>query len=441
MQLEDMILISVDDHLIEPPDTFRHISARFKDRAPRVTRVNGKDAWLFEGRTFKTGGLNSVAGRPKEEFGMEPTSYDEMRPGCYDIHKRIDDMNVDGVLASICFPSLVKFAGSFFHDAEDKQLSLAALRAYNDWHILDWCGAYPGRFVPLCMLPLWDVQLAVEEVKRVVAQGVHAVGFPDNPALKGLPSLHSDAWDPLFKVCADNQVVLNCHIGTGASAAHPSDDSPIDAWITAMPISIANSAADWIYAPAFQKFPGLRMALSEGGIGWIPYLLERADFTTEHHSAWTRTRLGGKKPSEVFKEHIITCFIDDEFGLRNLDSIGEDMVTWEADYPHSDCVWPLAPEYLWRTVEHLPKATIDKITHLNVMREFSFDPFNTLGRENCTVGALRSKAAHVDTAPLVGLGGAKPIGDPNARVTSRDVKRMFAAVGEHAVGATTELGA
>lgn len=426
MKLEDLILVSVDDHAIEPPDAFaRHMPARFKGREPKIAQRNGRDVWVFEGQAVGYMGLNSVVGRPKEEYGMEPLGYEHMRRGTWDVKARIDDMNVNGVLGSICFPTFPGFAGQRFQAEKNREVALAALQAYNDWHLHDWCNAAPGRFIPLMLIPFWDARAAATEIQRQAKQGVHALTFSDNPALLGYPSIHSDYWDPVWKACAENDVVICCHIGTGAKAAHASDLSPIDAWITSMPISIANSAADWIWAPMWKKFPSLRMALSEGGIGWIPYLLERADFTHRHHNAWTNANFDGRLPSDIFRKHLITCFIEDSFGLHNLDYIGEDMVTWECDYPHSDCTWPQSATGLWESVQHLSATTIDKITHLNAMREFAYDPFSILGRENCTVGALRAKAAHVSTEPTLGLGGAKPPSQAGRAVTSGDINRML----------------
>jgi predicted TIM-barrel fold metal-dependent hydrolase len=428
--MNDLILVSVDDHLIEPPDLYvRHMPERLKSRAPVCIRQNGRDVWQYNGKVYRINALNAVAGRPRSEYGMEPTSFDEMRKGCWDINARVDDMNANGVLGSLCFPSFPHFAGELFFKVDDKELALATVRAYNDWHVHEWCGTHPGRFIPLGILPIWDVSASVSELKRIVALGVHAISFPDNPSVHGLPSVHSDYWEPLWRACSDNRVVICCHIGTGLPAPHSSMETPIDAWITTMPISICYSAADWLHAPMWSRYPDLRMALSEGGIGWIPYFLERSDFTHEHHKAWTGADFGKLKPSEVFRRHIITCFIDDLFGLKNLDAVGEDMVMWECDYPHSDTLWPQCPEYLVAGFKDLSlsKQSIDKVTHLNAMREFSYDPFSVLGRGNCTVGALRQKATGVDTRPLVGLGGARPILDDNRhRVTSGDITRMFA---------------
>ena len=107
MRVEDMIFISVDDHLVEPPHLFEgRMPAKFADRAPRVEHTDaGDDVWIFDGQTIPNIGLNAVAGRPKEEYGVNPTAFDEMRPGCYDVHERVKDMSAGGVLACMCFPS------------------------------------------------------------------------------------------------------------------------------------------------------------------------------------------------------------------------------------------------------------------------------------------------------------------------------------------------
>jgi predicted TIM-barrel fold metal-dependent hydrolase len=436
MQMDDMVIISVDDHAIEPPEAFiRHYPEGKRDRAPRIIRENGKDIWLWNGQRFPSIGLNAVVGRPRSEYGMEPTSFDHMRPGVYDPKLRVDDMNANGVLASLNFPTMPSFAGGVFVGVarRDPDEALMACRAWNDWHVLEWCAAAPGRFIPMCLVPAWDMDETVRELKRMSALGVHAVSFSDNPASLGLPSIHNAYWEPFWKACSDHRMVINCHIGTGARAAHPSDESPIDAWITAMPISIANSAADWTFASFWRRYPDLRMALSEGGIGWVPYFLERADFTFEHHHEWTFTDFAGERPSDVFKRHIICCFIDDQFGVKNLDYMNENMVAYECDYPHSDTVWPNVPEYLWASVNSLRPETVDKITHLNVMREYNFDAFGLNGgRQNCTVGRLRELGKHVDVSPRHNLGGLSAaavdtVGKARRPVTSGDIQRMFAS--------------
>ncbi len=426
MQMEDMIIISVDDHVSEPADMFdQHLPAELKDRAPKLKNVDGADYWTYEGIVLPNTGLNAVVGRPKEEYGMEPQGYAQMRPANYDIHARIDDMSVNGILASICFPTVCTMDGSIFSRPADRKLNLRIIQAYNDWQIDEWAGAYPGRIIPLAILPLWDAELAAEEVKRVVKKGCHAITFPDNPANKGFASIHDSFWEPLWKSCNDNKVVINCHIGTGSEPRHPSELSPMNAWITAMPISIANAAADWLHLEPLLRYPDMKVALSEGSIGWIPYLLERAEFTNEQH-IWTNVDWKGKSPTQVFREHFLCCFIEDNFGLKNYKDVGEDIIMYECDYPHSDCLWPEAPERLWQGVKDLPESVINKVTHENVMREYNFDPISILGRENCTVGALRKQAAHVDTSEK-STPGLKP-SEGDGVVTSGHVLKMFASM-------------
>jgi predicted TIM-barrel fold metal-dependent hydrolase len=434
MKAEHLIIASVDDHVVEPPTMFdQHLSAQQKAIKPLVLKdKNGADFWLFEGKRTGNIGLNAVVGRMREEYGCEPISFEQMRKGAWDIHARIEDMNANGILASLNFPTVVRFDGELFHQFEDKGNALTLLRAYNDWHIDEWCGAYPGRNIPNAIIPYWDIGETVKEIKRVVSKGCRAISFTDNPALRKQPSIHDEHWEPLWKVCAENHVVINIHIGSGAAAPHASMASPIDAWIVTMPISIVNSAADWLWLKALQRYPTLKIALSEGGIGWIPYFLERSDFVYEHHKAWTYSDFGKKRPSEVFREHFLTCFIDDRFGLKNLQEIGEDNVAYECDYPHSDSVWPDSVELLLAQFDRLSQLQIDKITHGNALRAYNFDAFGMMGgRENCTVGALRKLASHVNTAP-VSFGGPAPLkpGEVRRIVTSGDITKMFAVVSE-----------
>ena len=255
MKLEDMILMSVDDHVVEPPEMFdNHMTQKeLETIAPRLVAENGKNFWLYEGQKIGNMGLNAVVGRPKEEYGMEPLRYEDMRKGVYSIDERIGDMNANGILSSICFPTFPTFAGNLFHQSKNKNAAKRVIEAYNDWHIDEWAGTHPGRIIPLALLPIWDSELMVNEVKRVVAKGCRAISFPDNPTCHGFPSVHNAHWDKLWEVCAENDVVINCHIGTGAQPPHSSPDTPIDAWIAAFPMSIANSAADWLYGEFLLK--------------------------------------------------------------------------------------------------------------------------------------------------------------------------------------------
>ena len=401
MRKEDMILISVDDHIVEPPDMFaNHLPAKYADDAPRlVHNPDGSDMWKFRDTVIPNVALNAVAGRPKEEYGLEPQGLDEIRPGCYQVDERVKDMNAGGILGSICFPSFPGFAGRLF-DTGDQEFSLALVRAYNDWHIDEWCGAYPARFIPMALPVIWDAQACADEVRRVSKKGVHAITFSENPAAMGYPSFHDPYWNPLWTALCDTDTVLNVHIGSSGKLAITAPDAPMDVMITLQPMNIVQAAADLLWSRTIKEYPDLKIGLSEGGTGWIPYFLERADRTYEMHSTWTGQDFGGKLPSEVFREHFLTCFISDPVGVKLRHEIGIDNIAWEADYPHSDSMWPGAPEELWDVLgaNDVPDADINKMTYENAMRWYSFDPFKHISREQATVGALRKAAEGHDVS-------------------------------------------
>lgn len=430
MDMNDMVLISVDDHITEPPDMFeKHLSKEDLATAPQFgTDENGKSFWTYQGMYMPSVGLNAVVGRPLEEYGMEPNSLAEMREGVYNVHARVNDMNANGVAASLNFGTCVGFDGGRFHKAPDKDLSLIHLRAYNDWHIDEWCGAYPGRFIPCAILPTWDMKATVEEIKRIAAKGCTAVSLNENPTAQGLPSVHNEYWEPMWKAIVEHDITMCLHIGAGNPVPHASMETPIEAWITTMPMSSAIGAADWLNLSALERYPSMKIALSECGLGWIPYFMERADFSHSRHKAWTNSNFQGLKPSDIFKKHFMACFIDDAYGLRNLDLMNEDLVAYECDYPHSDTLWPECPENLWKTLGGLSDEQIEKITHRNAMNWFNFDLFSKVKRDDVTVGALRAQARAdgVDTTPK-SYGGEKPIADEEAgrRITSGDLMKMF----------------
>jgi len=431
MKMNDMVLISVDDHVVEPPTMFaRHLPADVEQ--PRVKEDSkGHQYWAWDDLTSINVGLNAVVGRPKNEWGMEPARFDQMRKGTWDVNARIDDMNAAGVYAALNYSTFTRSGKLFLERAhKDPANALRVLQAYNDWHIEDWCGSYADRLIPLATLPYWDAELCVAEIERVHAKGCQAIAFPDNPTVAGGASIHSPVWERLWATCNERNVVINCHIGSGGGAKHASLESPIEAWIISMPITIAQAASDWVTLEAFQRYPNLKLVLAEGGIGWIPYLMERADAVHKHHSAWTNSSYGKRLPSEIIRDHFVGCYITDTFGLKSRYDIGVDNICLENDYPHSDAVWPEFAETVWEGFEGLPggisDAEIDKITWGNARRLYSFEGVDRAGgRENCNVGKLRELAANVDTTPR-SLAGKRPRGYAADKVvTSGDVVGLF----------------
>jgi predicted TIM-barrel fold metal-dependent hydrolase len=391
-------IISVDDHVLEPGHVWQdRMPAKFKDAAPRLVRDKDGEAWVYEGKRMVTPGLGAVAGKSREEFSFEPITYDEMRPGCYDSVARLEDMDRAGVLASMCFPSFPRFCGQVFNEAVDRELALLCVQAYNDWMIDEWCGRAPGRFIPLTLIPLWDPTLAAAEVRRNADRGSTAVAFSENPAMLRLPTIQDPGghWDPLMAACEETETVVCMHIGSSSKRLTMSDESPMLVTMSwGPPLLIAGAMIEWIFSPVVRKFPGIKVALAEGGIGWIPFFLEKCAQVVEKHQYWiaegdvrhdslsgrvevdqrAAIDLEGFSVMDMFRRHIYGCFIDDAHGVRNLDAIGFDNVMIETDYPHSDSTWPHSLEHAKKQLAGLSEENRHKIMRGNAERLFRFTP-------------------------------------------------------------------
>jgi len=220
MKADDLILISVDDHIAEPATMFdAHVPAKYRDLAPRVvTDERGIEQWWYGNVKGRNLGLNAVAGKPPEMYNIDASRYDQMRPGCYDVDERVRDMNAGGQLAGLNFPNFTGFSGQVLNQGPDRDINEIMIRAYNDWHVDEWCGAHPGRFIPCGILPLFDIELAAAEVRRLASKGCHAVTFSENPQALNMPSIHSGAWDPLFAACCETR---RCCAATSARPHAP----------------------------------------------------------------------------------------------------------------------------------------------------------------------------------------------------------------------------
>jgi predicted TIM-barrel fold metal-dependent hydrolase len=247
---------------------------------------------------------------------------------------------------------------------------------------------------------LWDAELCAAEVRRVAAKGCHSLTFTENPATLGYPSFHNEHWDPLWQAVCDENVVVSIHLGSSGKLSVTAPDAPVDVMITLQPMNVCQAAADLLWSRVIKNFPDIKFALSEGGTGWIPYFLDRLDRTYDMHHLWTGQDFGGKLPSEVFREHFLTCFISDPVGIQLRNLIGIDNIAWECDYPHSDSSWPHAPEELAEvaTDQGASTADMDKISHENAMRWYSFDPFAHRSRAKSTVRDLRAESAGHDVS-------------------------------------------
>ncbi|MGH3576057.1 MAG: amidohydrolase family protein [Mycobacterium sp.] len=376
MNVNDLVLVSVDDHVVEPPNVFEdRLPAKYVELAPQfITNPDGTNVWQYNGETVGNVALNAVAGRPKEEYGIEPTSFAQLRPGTYDHNERVKDMSANGVLGSLCFPSFPQFCGQLFARTEDKDVALAMVRAYNDWHIDEWCGSHPGRFIPCALPAIWDPQVMAAEIRRVAKKGCHALTFSENPSKLGWPSIHSDHWDPVWQACSEEAVVVCMHIGSSSQLTITSPDAPMDVMITLQPMNIVQAAADLVWSRMLRKFPDLKVALSEGGIGWIPYFLEAMDYEfdevvpiEEKRALW-----GDLRPRDIFRRNCYVSFWFENWAPRHaIEEIGADNVMFETDFPHPTCLYPKVKEQVAAVLGALSPELRRKVLHDTAARVYN----------------------------------------------------------------------
>lgn len=375
MLTDDMELISVDDHVVEPPNVWTNrLPAAQREAGPRVEDRQGHaQTWVWEGREYPFQLVGSPTSRVFRTDGtgddLYAWHYDDLVPAAYDPQARVEAMDLDGVQAQLVFPQFPRFAGTRFLEATDLDLALNCVRAFNDWMLEEWCGSAPDRFIPMVILPLWDPKLAAAEIERAAEKDAKAIAFPENPSPLGLPSIWTGHWDPVFAAAQDANLPLCVHIGTSGSLTQPTPESPETVQYSLVGLNCMAATADLIFSGLLTRFPGTRIALSEGSAGWVPYLLERMEYT------WERIRTPVERstsPTELFAQHFWTCFIKDDVAITLRHEIGIDKLMFETDFPHQDSNWPHSRKVLAEMLVDVPDDECRKIAAGNARDFFDF---------------------------------------------------------------------
>jgi predicted TIM-barrel fold metal-dependent hydrolase len=348
-------VISVDDHVVEPANTFEgRLPAAVQDRAPRIVETpQGHQVWEFEGERYTQVGMNAVAGRRPESYGLEPFRFDQMRPGCYDVDARVRDMDINGVWASVNFPSQITgFCGRVFFACADRELGLGCIRAWNDWLFDDWYLRHPDRIVPLGITYLADPGLAAAEIRRNADRGFTSVTFPERPHEIGLPSLWDrQHWDPIIEAVVETDMVLSLHVGSSGIETGPPGGAPLQIGATLFGQRSLTAATEWLWSEYPLRHPSLKIAMSEGGIGWVAMLIDRLDNMVDR-SGYGRG--WGVRPSEVLRRNFWFCTIDDPSTIDTRHAIGVENIMVEVDYPHGDGTWPETQRVIEECWGHIP---------------------------------------------------------------------------------------
>lgn len=388
--------ISVDDHVIESPTVWTdRLSAKFREKAPHYERrrvgktrwnagsfVTDKDdngtltdVWIFDEVVKPIRRNIASVGLAREEMDLNPISFDEMRRGCFDPVARLEDMDLNHVEASLCFPQMIRFCGQEFSETKDRDLGLACIRAYNDWTHEEWCATSPERLIPLGVVPLWDGELAAAEVRRNAGRGFHAVSFSENPWVLGFPSIHSGFWDPFFEACAETATTICMHIGSSSKMETVSPDAPPAVGISLSSNNAISSLMEYLFSGILTRWPSLRLGYAESQVGWMPYQLERADTVWREHRGWNGVLAEAmpEPPSFYYYRQVFGCFFRDFFGVKNLHEVGVDNATFEVDYPHTDSTWPQTEVLAKEMFAELSQEEIYKVSRGNAIRMLHLD--------------------------------------------------------------------
>ena len=372
----DYLLISTDDHIIEPPDVWKdRLESKFQPLAPKVVEVDGEERWLFEGDKLINLGLTVMAGKKYEEYSPKAARFRDMLPGCYDPKARLADMDLDGVEAQVLFPTTPGMAGQVLARARDKQLALRCLQTYNDWLADTWCATDPKRLIGQMILPFWDIDLAVQEFQRGITLGHKALSLPNNPPTMGFPELSARHWDRLWDAVEEAGLPVSLHVDEGADKKSPLDlgqGTSAAVFLTVAPTANLMVLADLLFSGVLERHPKLRFLSVEGGVGWLAYLVQRADEVYRKHRHWSGPPIN-EKPSFYFRRQIFANFLDDAVGLTCRHHIGVDNLMFEVDYPHSDTTFPRSREIVAERFKEIPADEARKILRDNAIGFFDLD--------------------------------------------------------------------
>jgi predicted TIM-barrel fold metal-dependent hydrolase len=400
-------LVSADSHVNEAPDLWEsRLPSRLRERGPRLVRGDdGQDVWVAEGigPMPLVWATNAAGQRPPDgpfEDHEMTISREEMVTGSYDPKARLTDMDADGVDAEVLYPGPFGGLGGGGGVAglRDTELRTASIRAYNDW-LSEFCAEAPERLVGLALIRLEEPDFAEAEIERSAALGLRGGVINAMPDMSGAPPIFSPTYERVWAKAEEARFPLSLHIGQTRSlsplveaAGRDGDQStgsddgggnPLgtsgsgtgiaEMFFTMMCLDMAEPVSLLIFSGVLERHPGMRFAIAESGIGWIPFVLERMDYTFDRHRLWMKSGIG-RRPSEYFHECFAATFQqDDETGLLARHIAGVGNLMWASDYPHTDSTWPYSRSVVDKLFHDVPEADRHQIVAANAVRFYGLD--------------------------------------------------------------------
>jgi predicted TIM-barrel fold metal-dependent hydrolase len=375
----DLRVVDCDSHLTETHDLWTsRAPAAYRHRVPRVEKIDGRDTWVMEDGEHRLGfaGAGSVIDPKgnKHAFleSMTEWSIGDSIHAAWNTRERLAMLDEFGIYAQVLFPNSIGLGGQELHVVKDATLRELCLEIWNDSR-LELQAESGNRFLPMPILPAWDVQACVREAQRVARLGARGVNMTSDPQDLGAPDLANRAWDPLWEAVSDLHLPVHLHIGASLTAMNfygnyfwPSQDEYVKPAIggTMLFINNARVVVNTLLCGMFDRHPRLKFVSVESGMGWVPFILETTDYEVFENAPEQFARLG-RTPSEYFRDHWYVTYWFERNPRGNLqalfDAVGEDNVLFETDFPHPTCIYPRPLEQVAEKLATLRPSTRRKL--------------------------------------------------------------------------------
>jgi len=358
----DSDLISVNDHLVEQPDLWAaRLPQKLASYGPRVVQREGRQCWVLGEEVLDLAAL----GLRNMDDDQPARRFSRVDPAVHEPVARIEAMDRDGVTVHTLAPTVIGFAGERLRHLRDPELWSAAVTAYNDFLLDEFCAVATERLIAAAVLPLFDPQQSAHEAARALAKGARALLFPHDPASLGLPSLYTRAWDELFATAEEAGTPLMVHIGTGGRAHPGAEIRAPGSKLTLANLDCLQAITEFVFSGALLEHRRLQVVAVEAGAAWLPYLAERMDFFLKRPGVWSSSEL---KPSDLLRAQVSVSFIDDPVAIRWRHDVGVDRLLWQSDFPHRDSFWPESRAALERLLADVPDDEATAIAATNACR-------------------------------------------------------------------------
>lgn len=387
-------VVDIDAHYTEPPDLWTsRAPSKWKDRVLHVeTMDEGLEAWFIDDRYVSKIGPQVIDRDGEKQRGRTSLArLSDMSISGTSTPARLTVMDEHGIQAQLLYPNVVGFGSSrLMAIKRDEALRLFHVTAYNDAMAVIQQES-KGRLYPQGVLPLWDINLTLAEMKRCREQlGLTGFAMSDNPQDFGMPALSAPEWAPFFSACVDYQVPVNFHVGSGSSDVS-------EGWWGGLPDGLGNMKVtpptlaayfsvsmfmnnfrvivNLILSGTLDRYPTLNFVSVESGVGWIPFVLASLEYTfDEIFSANDRSRFS-LRPREYFQRQIYASYWFENSRAVDtfLEEIGADNLMFETDYPHPQALYPNVREKIEETLAHHPEPVQKKVLYENAERVYGIE--------------------------------------------------------------------